>query len=123
MAAAVCEAALKKVTDAGQLEDLEGLEVRALHVWARSLDSHPELKSLAVELDDLVRQRDDVATTRFVRGLLRMRLGNEASAESDFRRVLEIEPGHEGARRELRAVETAGVKRGESGFLKRLLRR
>jgi hypothetical protein len=123
MAAAVCETALKKVTEAGQLEELEGLEVRALHVWARSLDSHPELKSLAVELDDLVRQRDDVATSRFVRGLLRMRLGNEASAESDFRRVLELEPGHEGARRELRAVETAGVKRGESGFLKRLLRR
>ncbi|NUP14489.1 MAG: hypothetical protein HOW73_51320 [Polyangiaceae bacterium] len=123
MAAEACEVALKKLTDEGQVPSTIHIEVSCLSAWARSLEPHPDLKALAVELDDIIREGDDVAMPRLVRGLLRSRLGNEAGATTDFRRVLEIEPRHELAQRELRGLESRTVKRGETGFLKRLFRR
>lgn len=122
LAAEVAEIGIKKLADQGEAESDEGFEMVALHVWARALSPHPDLKALAVELDDLIRQRDAVVLPRLVRGMLRKRLGNEAGSSSDFRRVLEIEPGHELARVELQS-EPRSVRRGETGFLKRLLRR
>lgn len=123
MASEVCEVALKKLSDAGETTDARFAEVLTLGVWARAVDPHPDLKALAFELDDLIRERDDLALPRFVRGSLRKRLGNEAGAISDFRRVLEIDPSHDAAQNEARGLEPRTVKRGETGFLKRLFRR
>lgn len=122
LAVEVAAIGIKKLTEEGQAESDEGFEMVALHVWARSLAPHPDLKTLAVELDDLIRQRDSSTLPRLVRGMLRKRLGNEAGSSSDFRRVLEIEPNHELARAGLQN-EPRSVRRGETGFLKRLLRR
>lgn len=122
LAVEVAEIGIKKLADDGQSESDEGFEMVALHVWGRALSPHPDLKTLAVELDDLIRQRDSVVLPRLVRGMLRKRLGNEAGSSSDFRRVIELEPTNELARVELQS-EPRSVRRGETGFLKRLLRR
>lgn len=128
MAAEVCEIALARLDerDAGpdaKDSSVDRAELVALHAWARSLEAHPDLKGLAMELDERIRERDDLVLPRLVRGVLRKRLGNEAGAASDFRRVLELEPGHEGAKKELASFDVPSVKRGETGFLKRLFRR
>jgi hypothetical protein len=91
--------------------------------WASSLEPHPELKALTVDLDELIREKDALSLPRYVRGLLRKRLGDSAGATSDFRRVLELDPDHELAQRELPAPGSGAIKRGDSGFLKRLFRR
>lgn len=118
----VCEIARQRLEDEGKADSAIGVEVSALRCWSRSLEPHPDLKGLTVELDDLIRADDGHATVRYVRGILRKRLGNEAGSLSDFRRVVEIEPDHPGARQELSAAPKS-IKPGETGFLKRLFRR
>jgi len=124
VAADVCEITMKKLSEGGQTDSDDFAEITALHAWARSLEAHPDLKSLTLELDELIRANDSLALPRFVRGQLRKRLGDEGGATSDYRRVLEIDPAHEDARKSLPPpAATATIKRGETGFLKRLFRR
>jgi hypothetical protein len=124
MAVEVSEVGLKKLSEAGDTRCTAYSELVATRAWASSLEPHPQLKALTVDLDELIREKDALSLPRYVRGLLRKRLGDSAGATSDFRRVLELEPGHELALRELPSVDTGVVsKRGETGFLKRLFRR
>ncbi len=130
LALQACEAAIAK------LRTLDGVagpdsslfhEVPALSVSARSQEPQANLKALTMELDDLIRVRDDVALTRAVRGRVRRRLGDSPGATSDYRRVLEIaESGstlETEAKRELVELEPKVPGRGQTGFLKRLFKR
>lgn len=125
----VCDAALGKLRalegDAGP-EGLLFHEITSLAASARSLEPQANLKVLTMELDELIRARDDVALTRAVRGRVRRRLGDTPGATSDYRRVLELaEVGSSletEAKRELIELEPK-VGRGQTGFLKRLFKR
>jgi len=123
MATEVCEVGLKKLAELGEASGSIHGELVAVRAWACSLEPHPELKALTVDLDELIRESDTLALPRYVRGLLRKRLGDSAGATSDFRRVLELEPTHELAQKELPSLDAGTTKRGETGFLKRLFRR
>src|SRR5207245_1536802 len=103
--------------------DPENADVRAAAIWASTLKSGADLKVLTVELDELI-QSADRALLRYVRGLLRRRLGEDKGALNDFRRAFEIDPGLERAKREVDAVERPSTdKPAQSGLLKRLFGR
>jgi hypothetical protein len=76
-------------------------------VWIRASMERPDLKLLVLDLDDVLRSHRDHVTARYYRGVLRRRLGNDSAAKSDFERVLEMDPGHAGARNQLRDVTKA----------------
>ncbi len=123
-AAEICALALARLEGDGQLDSDQAKEISLIGVWARSLEPHPDLKALTVELDDLIRERDDRALARLVRGRIRKKLGNDPGALSDYRRVLELEPDNAEAKAELASLDEAKpTRRGETGFLKRLFRR
>ncbi|NUO50520.1 MAG: hypothetical protein HOV80_16820 [Polyangiaceae bacterium] len=125
-AAEICALGLNRLSEDGKADSAEARALTLVHVQARSLEPHPELKTLAVELDDLIRQSDNVALARFLRGKIRKKLGNDPGAISDFRRVLELDPQNAEAKNELATLEEGakgGARRGETGFLKRLFRR
>jgi len=124
-AAEICALVLSRLEADGKLGTEEARELTLIGLWARSLEPHPDLKALAIELDELIRERDDSALARLVRGRIRKKLGNDAGASSDYRRVLELEPAHEEAKSELASLDAPkpAVRRGETGFLKRLFRR
>jgi hypothetical protein len=99
---------------------------RLLVATAKSLKPHADLKALRIELDEIVAAEDGHAEARFFRGCLRRRLGDDAGARRDFEKALELDPSHEGAKKELDATPTSGEtatdpKRG--GLLGRLFRR
>lgn len=123
MAAAVAELAIARLSEAGDTKSDLYCELVARHAQAKSLEPHPDLKSLALALDEVVRTRDDMALVRFVRGQVRKRLGNESGYASDMRRVLELDPNHEEAKKATSQDATKTVKAGQTGFLKRLFGR
>ena len=108
--------------------DPENAEIRAAAIWARSLQPSAPLKEFSVELDEALREDEHLLVSRFVRGMLRKRLGEDSGALSDFKKVIAIEPGHQQAAREIALLDPArkgpeGGQKGETGFLKRLFRR
>lgn len=123
MAAAVAELAIARLSESGDTKSDLYCELVARHAQAKSLEPHPDLKSLALALDEVVRTRDDMALVRFVRGQVRKRLGNESGYASDMRRVLELDPNHEEAKKATVQDATKTVKAGQTGFLKRLFGR
>jgi hypothetical protein len=124
-AAEICALGLSRLTEDKKADSAEARELTLVHVHARSLEPHPELKTLAVELDDMIRQSDNVALARLLRGKIRKKLGNDPGAISDFRRVLELDPQSAEAKTELASLEEGKptARRGETGFLKRLFKR
>ncbi len=122
-AASVCEIARKRI-ETEMPEPAVGDKLVALFAWSRASLAQPDLKALTIGLDDLIRERDVDPLPRYVRGLLRKRLGDGAGSQADFRRVLEIDPDNALAKKEI-TPETVekGARRGETGFLKRLFRK
>lgn len=94
----------------------------ALGVWIRSMQSGADVKPLMIEIDELLHDGAPLVKPRFVRGLLRRRLGDAVGAARDFERVIDLEPGHAGAVRELAALEDRQVK-PTGGLLSRLFKR
>lgn len=92
-AQALCELALKRSPD--------DLRLLATSAWIRSQLPRPDLKVLALELDDVLLVDPNLAVARHYRGLLRRRLGQDGGARQDFERVLAQEPNHHGARAQL----------------------
>jgi hypothetical protein len=122
-AASVCEIARKRL-ETETPDPAVGDKLVALYAWSRASLPHPDLKALTIGLDDLIRERDLDPLPRFVRGLLRKRLGDGPGSQADFRRVLELEPGHALAKKEVsEPAEEKPARRGETGFLKRLFRK
>ncbi len=107
--------------------DPESAEVRSVAIWARSLESGADLKVFSLDLDEALRADEKLVVTRFVRGVLRKRLGEDSGALADFKKVLELEPTHPGARREMLLLEPKSQddvrQKGDTGFLTRLFRR
>lgn len=127
LAVQACEAAQAKLQLEGDAASPLYHEVKALQVRGLALEPQSDLKSLSIELDELIRGRDDLGITRCVRGNLRRRLGDSNGAISDYRRVLELpdESGelHTEAKRELEELAPKLTARGQTGFLKRLFKR
>jgi hypothetical protein len=127
LAVQACEVALSKLE--GTPEQAEPLfhQLKALLVRAKIQEPQPNLKALAIELDELIRERDDVPETRASRGQLRRRLGDSLGATSDYRRVLEMSGAPSAlvdeAKKELLELEPKTAGRGQTGFLKRLFKR
>jgi hypothetical protein len=127
LAVQACEAAQAKLQLEGDASSQLYHEVKALLARGLALEPHSDLKSLSIELDELIRARDDLAITRCVRGSLRRRLGDSNGASSDYRRVLELPDAsgelHTEAKRELEELSPKLTGRGQTGFLKRLFKR
>lgn len=130
LALQACEAALTKLRSGEGDAGPEGTlfhEITALAAAARAQEPQANLKALTIELDELIRARDDVALTRAVRGRVRRRLGDSPGATSDYRRVLELVSAGSAleteAKRELVELEPKSPGRGQTGFLKRLFKR
>jgi hypothetical protein len=102
--------------------DPESSDARAVAIWASTLGSGADLKVLTVELDELI-QAGDRALCRYVRGLLRRKLGEDKGALHDFRRAAELDPSFEQAKREVAAFERTIEKPAQGGLFKRLFGR
>jgi hypothetical protein len=114
-AIAACDAALKEAPD--------DPDVIALGSWARSQLGGADLKALTVALDELLNAHEAHVEGRFYRALLRKRLGDEASATRDLRRILELAPGHEGAKRELTSFDAKQKQKERPSLFGRLFKR
>ncbi|MFO0755643.1 MAG: hypothetical protein U0359_04095 [Byssovorax sp.] len=97
-------------------------DYEALSVWIRFQMSGADLKALTLEIDDLLRENEGHVQARYTRALLRRKLGDDASALRDLRRVVELSPTHEDAARELAALEPPKPKE-KGGLLGWLFRR
>ncbi|MDI1431536.1 tetratricopeptide repeat protein [Polyangium sorediatum] len=88
----------------------------ALAVWIRSLLGGADLRARVAELDALLEARDDHAQALFYRGYLRRRIGDEPGAVQDLRRVLDLDPGHQDAARELHRIAMGKPAKRPSGW-------
>jgi hypothetical protein len=123
-AAEVYEVAKRRLDEGGKLEPASLRKLHAAGVQARMLLPGSNLKALGLELDELIREADDVALPRWVRAQIRRKLGDGAGASSDLKRVLELEPEHAAARKELAALKsTPPPKREQPGLLRKLFGR
>lgn len=100
-------------------------DVIALGVWIRSMQSGADIKHLTSELDALLHDGAPLVKARFVRGLLRKRLSDEAGAMRDLRCVLELDPGHTDAAREIAALEALEARqtKQDGGLQPRFIKR
>lgn len=85
--------------------DPDSVEVRSVAVWARAQLPGADLKALCISLDETLNDHPGTAVGRYVRGLLRKRLGDDAGASSDFQRVLVETPEDARAKKELALLE------------------
>ncbi len=79
----------------------EDLEIQASRAWIRAHQKRPDLRVIALDLDDLLLQDAEHVDARFYRGMVRHKLGSDAGARSDFERVLALDPEHRAARAQL----------------------
>lgn len=80
-------------------------------VWIQASMPQPDIKVLTLDLDDLLRVHTEHLSARYYRGVLRRRLGYDSAAKQDFERVLQIEPDHAGARRQLEQMSHSSSER------------
>jgi len=74
----------------------------ALHVWIQAQKPGADLTSLAVQLEKAARTEPNNLRVRWYRGQLLKRLGRERDALHDFRFIVERDPRHTDAHREVR---------------------
>lgn len=84
--------------------DADNPDYLASSVWIRASTEDPDTKLLLLDLDGVLREHPDHVQARFYRGVIRRRLGSDNAAKRDFDRVLELQPGHAGAKAQLAAV-------------------
>jgi len=89
-----------------------------LETWIRAVLGGTNLESCVDDLDKLLQQRPRHVPALFYRGYLRRRIGDEAGASSDLRRVLELDPTHQDALRELKRLERRAPAKRPSGLYK-----
>jgi len=90
----------------------------ALAVWIRSLLGGADLRARVAELDALLEAREDHTQALFYRGYLRRRIGDEQGAVQDLRRVLDLEPSHQDAARELHRIAMGKPAKRPSGLFR-----
>ncbi|MDC3953545.1 hypothetical protein [Polyangium jinanense] len=90
----------------------------ALAVWIRSLVGGADLRARVAELDALLEAREDHTQALFYRGYLRRRIGDEPGAVQDLRRVLDLDPDHQDAARELHRIAMGKPAKRPSGYFR-----
>jgi tetratricopeptide (TPR) repeat protein len=88
----------------------------ALVTWIRAVIGGANLDTCVHALDKILRQRPDHVPALFYRGYLRRCVGDEAGALTDLYRVLELDPTHDDARRELDLIERRAPAKRPSGL-------
>ncbi len=114
-------AAALELAERAYAKEPDSSDAAALRALARLQLPGADAKALAVELDERVTDDRPHLRARHARALLRRRLGDDAGAMRDLRRVLELDPGHADAARELAVLESRQAAPG--GLLSRLFRR
>lgn len=114
-AVAACDAARKAAPEDG--------DVIALGAWARFQAGSADVKALTIELDELLAAHEKHVPARFYRAMLRKRLSDQAGCVRDLRQVLELDPGHADATRELAALDSNQGNQAPKGFMNRLFKR
>lgn len=123
-AAEVYDVAKRRLDEGGKLEPASLRRLHAAGAWARMLLPGSNLKALSLELDELIREADDEVLPRWVRAQIRRKLGDGAGASSDLKRVLQLEPEHAAASKELAALKSIPPpKREQPGLLRKLFGR
>lgn len=74
----------------------------ALHVWIQAQDPNADLVGLAVQLEKAAKSEPNNLRVRWYRGQLLKRLGRTREALTDFRFIVERDPRHTDAHREVR---------------------
>jgi tetratricopeptide (TPR) repeat protein len=74
----------------------------ALHVWIQAQKPNADLTSLAVQLERAAKTEPNNLRVRWYRGQLLKRLGRTREALVDFRFIVERDPRHTDAHREVR---------------------
>lgn len=87
-----------------------------LATWIRAILGGADLESCVNDLDKLLEKRPEHVPALFYRGYLRRRTGDELGAMMDLKRVLELDPTHEDAMRELRRIERRAPAKRPSGM-------
>ena len=77
----------------------------ATEIWIRAHLSRPDLKVRELQLSMLILDHSRCVAARYYRGMVRVRLGDDAGARRDFEHVLGISPNHAGAKA---AVDSRG---------------
>jgi curved DNA-binding protein CbpA len=76
-----------------------------LLAWIEAAKTNPDLERLLLDLDRAVDMEDNNLRVRWYRGQLLKRMGKESRALSDFRFILDRDPKHVDAQREVRLFE------------------
>jgi len=87
-----------------------------LATWIRAVIGGSNLESCVNDLDKLLETRPDHVPALFYRGYLRRRTGDETGAVTDLHRVLELDPTHQDAMRELKRIERRSPAKRPSGL-------
>jgi cytochrome c-type biogenesis protein CcmH/NrfG len=87
-----------------------------LATWIRAVIGGANLEGCVHDLDKLLEKSPDHVPALFYRGYLRRRTGDEAGAVADLNRVLELDPAHEDAQRELKRIERRAPAKRPSGL-------
>jgi curved DNA-binding protein CbpA len=74
----------------------------ALHVWIQAQKPNPDLTSLTVQLEKAAKSEPNNLRVRWYRGQLLKRLGRAREALVDFKFIVERDPRHTDAHREVR---------------------
>ncbi|NLE86623.1 MAG: DnaJ domain-containing protein [Myxococcales bacterium] len=115
------EVLMKKRDDVGALKEARAAyegdpsqaEYAALYAWLEARQRKEDFAELIRLMDGAVEREPENVRIRWYRGQLLKRAGKEAMAMREFRRVVELSPGHVEAQRELRVYEMR--RRSESG--------
>ena len=105
----IAEALARSLSDA----DADDAEAHALVAWAMASggEATEELLRKALPLlDNAVHREADCERALFYRGVLNKRLGSSVAAYRDFNRVVQVNPKHVDAQRELRIFEMRARK-------------
>lgn len=87
-----------------------------LATWISATIGGANLEACVGDLDKLLAHRPDHIPALFYRGYLRRRIGDEEGAVADLQRVLELDPNHEDAQRELKRIERRSPAKRPSGL-------
>lgn len=94
-------------------ENADDAEAQALVAWAMTHageGSEETLRNAAPLLDRAVKADRDCERSHYYRGIVQKRLGNSSGAFRDFARVVQLNPKHVDAQRELRIFEMRARK-------------
>ncbi len=101
-------ASAKKYGDRARAKDPEQVDYQALTVWVAAISGQPkpdELARFIEQLDLILAAEPNHQRALQYRGALLKRVGNDARAVKDFRRLLELDPRNLDAEREVRIYE------------------